>query len=99
MKTKRYNQITDHNSILIILDFETPTEEQRSKKLITKKGCKRYRTIMKEENVSKLLKLGDLQGSYNKWSTAIETSVKNVQRTKTKTQGKILKSCKKFTKV
>ena len=45
---------SDHNSILIDLDFETPTEEQRPKKIM-KKGYKRYRTIIEEENVSKLL--------------------------------------------
>ena len=52
---------SDHNSILINLDFHTPTEEERPKKIITKEGYKRYRTIIKEENVSELLKLGDLQ--------------------------------------
>ena len=47
---------SDHNSILINLDYETPTEEKRPKKIITKKGYKRYRTIIEEENVSQLLK-------------------------------------------
>ena len=75
---------SDHNSILINLDFETPTVEQRPKKIITKKGYKRYKTIIEEENVGKLLKLGDLQESYNIWSVAAETSIKTVQKTKTK---------------
>ena len=35
---------SDHNSILISLDYETPTEEKRPKKIITKKRYKRYRT-------------------------------------------------------
>ena len=74
---------SDHNSILIDLDFETPTEEQRPKKIM-KKGYKRYRTIIEEENVSKLLKSGDLQESYNKWSVATETSIKAVQKNKNK---------------
>ena len=50
---------SDHNSILINHDFDTPTEEERPKKIITKEGYKRHRTIIKEENVSELLKLGD----------------------------------------
>ena len=29
---------SDHNSILTNLDFKTPTKEQRSKKIIAKKG-------------------------------------------------------------
>ena len=57
---------SDHNSILISLDYETPTEEKRPKKIITKKRYKRYRTIIEEENVSQLLKTGDFQESYNK---------------------------------
>ena len=89
---------SDHNSILINLDFETPTEEERPKKIITKKGYKRYRTIIEKENVSKLLKSGDLQESYNKWSIVIETSIKTVQKTKQKIQGKISKCFKKFAK-
>ena len=82
---------SDHNSILINLDFDTPTEEERPKKIITKEGYKRYRTIIKEENVSKLLKLGDLQESYNKWSAVIETSIKTVEKTKTKNPRKDIK--------
>ena len=89
---------SDHNSILINLDFDTPNEEERPKKIITKEGYKRYRTIIEEENVSKLLKSGDLQESYNKWSTTIETSIKLYKKQKQKIQGKTLKSCKKFPK-
>ena len=89
---------SDHNFISANLDFETPTEEQRPKKIFTKTGYKRYITIIEEENVSKLLKSGDLQESYNKWSTIIETSTKLYKKQKQKIQGKILKSCKKFPK-
>ena len=31
-----------------------------------KKGYKTYRTIIEEENIIQLLKMGDLQESYNK---------------------------------
>ena len=89
---------SDHNSILINLDFDTPTEEERPKKIITKEGYKRYRTIIEEENVSKLLKSGDLQESYNKWSIAIETSIKTVQKTKTKNTRKDIKELQKIRK-
>ena len=34
---------SDHNSIIINLDYETPTEEKRLKKIIIKNGYKRYR--------------------------------------------------------
>ena len=32
---------SDYNSILINLDYEAPTEEQRPKKIITKKDIKK----------------------------------------------------------
>ena len=89
---------SDHNSILINLDFETPTEEQKPMKIITKKGYKRYRTTIEEENVSKLLKSGDHQESYNKWSTAIETSIKTVEKTKIKNPRKDIKELQKICK-
>ena len=89
---------SDHNSILINLDFDTPIEEERPKKIITKEGYKRYRTIIEEENVSKLLKLGDLQESYNKWSIAIENSIKTVQKTRTKNPRKDIKELQKIRK-
>ena len=63
-----------------------------------KKGYKRYRTIIEEENVSKLLKSGDLQESYNKWSVAMETSIKTVQKTKTKNPRKDIKELQKISK-
>ena len=87
---------SDHNSILINLDFETPTEEQKPMKI--KKGYKRYRTTTEEENVSKLLKLGDHQESYNKWSAAIETSIKTVEKTKMKNPRKDIKELQKICK-
>ena len=89
---------SDHNSILINLDFDTLTEEERPKKIITKEGYKRYRTIIKEENVSELLKLGDLQESYNEWSIAIENSIKTVQKTRTKNPRKDIKELQKICK-
>ena len=63
------HKYSDHQSILINLDFETLVEEERPKKII-KKNIK-DRTIIKEENVRKLLEEGDLHESYNKWSPAI----------------------------
>ena len=89
---------SDHNSKLTNLDFKTPTKEQRPKKIITKKGYERYRTIIEEQNVSKLLKSGDLQERYNKWFAAIETSIKTVQRTKTKNPRKDIKGLQKICK-
>ena len=40
---------SDHNSILINLDFETPTEELRPKKIITKKDIKDTEQLQKKK--------------------------------------------------
>ena len=63
-----------------------------------KKGYKRYRTIIEEENVSQPLKTGDLQESYNKWATIIETFIKTVKRKKTKSRRKDIKELQKIRK-
>ena len=86
---------SDHNSILIYLDFETPTEEQRPKKIITQKGYKRYRAIIEEKNVSKLLKTGELQQIGHNNRDFNKICIKNKNK---KPQGKILKSCIKIAK-
>ena len=53
---------------------------------------------MEEENVSQLLKTGDLQESYNKCATTIETSIKTVQRKRTKNPRKDTKELQKIHK-
>ena len=53
---------------------------------------------MEEENVSQLLKTGDLQESYNKCVTTIETSIKTVQRKRTKNPRKDIKELQKIHK-
>ena len=85
---------SDRNSILINLDFDTPTEEERPNKIITKEGYKRYRPIIKEEDVSELLKLGDLQESYNKWSIAIENSIKTTKNKNKKSKKRYQRATK-----
>ena len=90
---------SDHNSILISLDFDTPNEEERPKKIITKEEYKRYRTIIEEENVSKLLNLGDLQESYNKWSIAIENSIKTAKNKNNKSKKRYQRATKNSQKI
>ena len=91
-------QQPNHNSILVNLDHETPTEEQRPKKIITKKEYKRYRAITEEENVSQPLKMGDLHESYNKWAATKEIFIKTVQRRRTKNLRKDIKELQKICK-
>ena len=58
---------SDHNSILINLDFDTPTEEQRPKKIITKKDVKDTEQYRRRKCKS-TIKIERLQESYKKWS-------------------------------
>ena len=90
---------SDHNSILINLDFENTNWRTKAKQNNNKKkGYKRHRTIIEKENVSKLLKSRDLHENYNNCSTATETSIKTVQRTKSKNSKKDIKGLPKFAK-
>ena len=90
---------SDHNSILINLDFENTNWRTKAKENNNKKkGYKRHRTIIEEENVSKPLNSRDLHESYNNWSTATEISIKTVERTKAKNPKKDIKGLPKFAK-
>ena len=40
---------SDHNAILIILEFVSPKKVSRKKKVVTKKGYKKYQTIIQEK--------------------------------------------------
>ena len=53
---------------------------------------------MKEENVSKPRKTGELQEHYNKLTTEIKTFIKTVQRTRTKNPTKYIKKLQKICK-
>ena len=75
---------SDHNSILSNLDFETPTKEERPKKIITKKWYKRYRTIIEEENISKLLKIRRPPGKLQQMLCSNKNFHKNCTKNKNK---------------
>ena len=72
--------------------------KNKGKKHNDEKRCKRYRTIIEKENVSKHLKTGDFRESYNKRSTKIETSKKNCSKSKNKNPRKDIKELRKICK-
>ena len=72
--------------------------KNKDQKNNNKKGYKRYRTII-EENVSKLLTSGDLQESYNKWSVAIETSIKTTENKNKKSKERYQRAAKNSQKI
>ena len=74
----------DHNAILINLDFISPEEVSRKKKVITRKGYKKYQAIIQEKETSKILEKGELQDSYNTWVDEVEKTIKQVEKNKLK---------------
>ena len=74
---KKYS---DHNAILENLDFISPKEVSRKKKVITRKRYKKYQTIIQEKEVRKILEKGELQESYNTWVDEVENTIKQVEK-------------------
>ena len=62
---QRKKTYSDYNAILIDVDFIIPGNISRKKKVITRKGYKKYQTIIKEKQISKILENEELQDSYN----------------------------------
>ena len=48
--------------------------------MITKKGYKKYQTIMQEKEISKILEEGELQESYNTWVDEVENIIKQIEK-------------------
>ena len=98
--TKNENKkiYSDHHAILINLDFETVPEEIKPSKIITSQGYKRYKRILEEENISKIVENGQLQESYDNWSLVVENTIKKVQRTKKKNTRKDIKEIQEICK-
>ena len=74
---KKYS---DHNAILENLDFISPKEVSRKKKVITRKRYKKYQTIIQEKEIRKILEKGELQESYNTWVDEVENTIKQVEK-------------------
>ena len=46
---------SDHNVILLKIDFHTETIQTKERKIITTKGCKEYRENTEQLQISKLI--------------------------------------------
>ena len=80
--TKQCRKIhSDHNAIMLNIDFISKMEAKGKKKIITRKGYQKYKKFIKERQTSKIIKIGTLQESYNKWTEEVEDAIKQVQKT------------------
>ena len=86
---------SDHNVILINIDFISPKNVSRKKKVITRNGNKKYKqiqiqnqTIIIKKEISKILETGELQESYNTWVDEVENTIKKVEKIKIKNRRK-----------
>merc|ERR1712096_377167 len=67
---------SDHNVIIVKIDFVTDLQQEQKKKVITKKGYEEYNKVLQEREISKIVENGSLQIQYDKWSQVIEKSIK-----------------------
>ena len=84
---KRYS---DHNAIRINIDFISLKNVSKKKKMITRKGYKKYQTIIQEKEISKILEKEGLQESYNTWADEVQNTIKKVEKTGTEKPRKVI---------
>ena len=73
---------SEHNGVLLDIDYVTKLESSKQIYFITKKGYKEYKNILRQENVTKIIQNQNLQESYTKWTNAVEYAKQRVSRTK-----------------
>ena len=94
--TKQSRKIySDHNGKYSI---HQQNGSKRLEKIITKKGYQKYKKFIKERQISKIIKKGTLQESYNKWTEEVEDAIKQVQKTVRKNPRKDIRELQKIRK-
>ena len=97
--TKQCRKIySDQNAITLNIDFISKMEAKGKKKTITRKGYQNYKKLIKERQISKIIKKGALQESYNKWTEDVEDAIKQVQKTVRKNPRKDVRELQKIRK-
>ena len=66
---------SDHNVILLEIDYITKLESSKQINFITNKAYKEYNNILRQENVSKIIQNQNLQERYTKWANAVEYAI------------------------
>ena len=79
-------------------DFISKMEAKGKKKSITRKGYQKCKKFIKERLISKIIKKGTLQESYNKWTEEVEDAIKQVQKTVRKNPRKDIMELQKIRK-
>ena len=57
-------------------------ESNKQINFVRKKDCKEYKDILRQENVTKIIKNQNLQESYTIWSYAVEYAIQKVSKIK-----------------
>ena len=83
---------------MLNIDFISKMEAKGKKKTITRKGYQNYKKLIKERQISKIIKKGALQESYNKWTEEVEDAIKQVQRTARKNPREDIRELQKIRK-
>ena len=71
---------SDHNAILLKLNLVTAIKKQKNNRIITKGGCKKYRSKLTQKQISGILKKDTIQVSYDKWSEEVQNNIKKVEK-------------------
>ena len=88
---------SDHNVIILKVDFMTEMQKEKRKKFITIKGYKEYQQILEHKRISKIIQKGNFQNKYDVWSQAVEVTIKKVEKITKKKD--IRKDVKEFIRI
>ena len=83
---------------MLNIDFMSKMKAKGKKKTITRKGYQKYKKFIKERQISKIIKKGTLQESYNEWTEEVEDAIKQVQKTVRKNPRKDIRELQKIRK-
>ena len=79
---------SDHNVLILKVDFMIEMQKEIRKKIITTKGYKEYQQILQHNKISKIMLTGNLQNQYDIWSQTIDDTIKKKRSPKKGPKGR-----------
>ena len=67
---------SDHNVLILKVDFMIEMQKEIRKKIITTKEYKEYQQVLQHNKISKIMLTGNLQNQYDIWSQTIDDTIK-----------------------
>ena len=66
---------SDHNPILFCADIASIATNIEKKKIMTRKSYSKFKQLIKEREVERMFKSGNIQESYDRWTDAVQKAI------------------------